>query len=121
MVPKLGKLFGGGGWGRFQGYVEDPRIHLFAALACNQRIAILKLLREGEKCTCELVPKLRVDISVVSRHLAILKGVGLIVSRKEGVSKYYSVADKRIFNLLDTALDILRGRAERDREIFSQV
>lgn len=120
MPPNPGKFLGGGGWRKFQKYVEDPRTRLFAALACDQRIAILKLLREGEKCTCDLAPKLRVDISVVSRHLAILRSVGLIVSRKEGVNKYYSVADERIFSILDTALEVLKESAERHRSIFSR-
>ncbi len=120
MSPKPGKLWRVRGWGKFQKYMEDPRTRLFAALACDQRIAILKLLREGEKCTCDLAPKLRVDISVVSRHLAILKSVGLIISRKEGVNKYYSVADERIFSILDAALEVLKETAERHRYIFTR-
>ncbi len=73
--------------------MDDPRARLFAALACNQRIEIIKPLREGEKCTCDIAPRLRVDISVVSRHLAVLKSLGLVESWKEGVNNYYAVVD----------------------------
>ncbi len=120
MPRKLGR-----GWkqarGRLYESIEDPRSRLFAALACDQRIEILKLLRDGEKCTCDMAPHLRVDISVVSRHLTVLKSLGLIVSRKEGVSNYYSVEDQRIFNILDTALEILKDMTERHRDIFSRL
>ena len=116
------KIWKKGRLGGYQGYyAEDPRTRFFASLACDQRIEILKLLRDGEKCTCDLVPKLRVDISVVSRHLAILKSMGLVISWKKGVNNYYSVADKRIFDILDTASKIMKDTAERQRNIFTKL
>jgi len=110
-----------GGWGISNGYMEDPRTRFFAALACDQRIEIIKLLREGERCTTELAPKLRVDISVVSRHLAILKHLGILVNRKEGVNNYYSVTDERIFKILDTASKILKDISERQSNIVANL
>lgn len=121
MPRKLKKMWGRRSRGGFQGYMGDPRTRLFAALACDQRIEILKLLRGGEKCTCDLAPKLRVDLSVVSRHLSILKSLGLVVSRKEGVNNYYSIVDERIFSILDTASKILKDMAERQRDIFAKL
>ena len=101
--------------------LEDPRIQLFAALACDARVEILKLLRKEEKCTCDLASRIQVDGSVVSRHLTILRSVGLIARRKEGVSNYYSIVDERIFGILDTASDILREMIERQQELFTQL
>ncbi len=92
-------------------YLDDPRIGLFAALACGQRLEILRLLQNSEKCVSEITPELGIDISVVSRHLQVLKNAGLIRSRKEGTNSYYSVADKRIFSILEDAISILRDRA----------
>jgi len=39
---------------------------------------------------------------VVSRHLKILKDCGLLKYRKEGTRRLYSVADLRIFEIIDT-------------------
>ncbi|MBW1714875.1 MAG: helix-turn-helix transcriptional regulator [Deltaproteobacteria bacterium] len=121
MPRKLKNIWRNRRWQGFHEYVDDPRTRLFAALACSQRIEILKLLREGEKCTCDIAPRLRIDISVVSRHLAILKSLGLVESWKEGVNNYYAVVDERIFDILAAASNILKDMAERQRELFDKL
>ena len=99
---------------RFSQYLDDPRIGLFGALACGQRLEILRLLKDTEKCVSDITPKLGIDISVVSRHLQVLKNAGLIKSRREGTNSYYSVTDKRIFSVLDEASSILRDCAREN-------
>ncbi len=89
------------------------------ALACDQRLKILELLREHEKCSCELVPLLEIDASVVSRHLSLLRDVGIIEGRKQGVNIYYYIADQRIFDILDTAKSILQNLFEKRQQFFS--
>lgn len=90
--------------------IEDPREDVFEALAHYRRILIVELLKEGRKCASELIPALGIDQSAVSRHLSILKKAGLIVARKEGVNVYFSIADKRVFKLLELATEIARDR-----------
>jgi len=99
---------------RSREYLNDPRIELFAALACGQRLEILRLLQDREKCVSELTPELGIDASVVSRHLLILKNVGMITGRRNGSNNYYMVTDKRIFSLLDQTSSILRDRAKQN-------
>ena len=99
---------------RLSQYLDDPMIGLFGALACGQRLEILRLLKDTEKCVSDITPKLGIDISVVSRHLQVLKNAGLIKSRREGTNSYYSVTDKRIFSVLDEASSILRDRAREN-------
>ena len=70
------------------------------ALASPVRVRILKILEEGERCGCELVPLLELDPSVVSRHLAILSRVGLVESRREGVRILWRLASPEIPRLL---------------------
>jgi len=100
---------------------NEPRFALFAALACKQRITILKLLREREKSTREILPALGVDDSVVSRHLATLEDAGLISSRKEGVIKYYSVPDERIFQILDMAGEIIKETTRKKLDLINNL
>jgi len=100
-------------------FSTDPRTRIFSALACDHRIEILKLLRSGEKSTFDIAPQLNVDISVVSRHLAVLRNAGIINYRKEGLQNYYSIADQRIFDLLDICKDILKDMADKQRERYS--
>ncbi len=85
---------------------------LFVLLGQTTRLQLLYLLRDGEKCVCEIHPRMKEDQSVVSRHLIKLRELGLLGWRKEGVSVYYWIAEPRVFRLLDLADDILRDLAQ---------
>jgi ArsR family transcriptional regulator len=74
---------------------------IFNALSDPMRLEIIEFLRGGEKCVCEIVPHLDLIQPVVSRHLKILKDCGLLEYRKEGNRRLYSVADYRIFEIID--------------------
>jgi ArsR family transcriptional regulator len=74
---------------------------IFHALAAPERLKILAFLRDGERCVCEIVPHLNQIQPVVSRHLKILKDVGLVSFRKDGTRRMYAIADSRIFDMVD--------------------
>ncbi|MBU0520041.1 metalloregulator ArsR/SmtB family transcription factor [bacterium] len=73
---------------------------LLAVLAQPTRLRLLYFLRNGERCACEINPKMQEDPSVVSRHLVKMQQVGILGYRKEGVSKYYWIKDARVFGIL---------------------
>ncbi len=75
---------------------------VFYALSDPVRLEILEFIREGEKCVCEIVPHLNLIQPVVSRHLKILKDCGIVVDRKDGTKRLYSVTDARIYQIIDT-------------------
>jgi DNA-binding transcriptional ArsR family regulator len=75
---------------------------IFHALSDPARLDIIDFLRSGEKCVCEIIPHVDLIQPVVSRHLKILKDCGLLKYRKEGTRRLYSVADHRIFEIIDT-------------------
>ena len=62
---------------------------IFRALSDRTRLRILNLLRGGELCVCDLVEVLKVPQPTASRHLAYLRKVDLVLSRKEGLWHYY--------------------------------
>jgi ArsR family transcriptional regulator len=76
---------------------------IFNALSDPARLDIIEFLRAGEKCVCEIVPYVDLIQPVVSRHLKTLKDCGLLEYRKEGNRRLYSVADPRIFEIIDAA------------------
>ncbi len=99
--------------------MSNPGSRFFMALACDQRIKILELLRHKEMCSCELVPELEIDQSVVSRHLSQLREVGMIEGRKQGINIYYSIADKRVLEILDLAKEMLQEFFKKRQQFFS--
>lgn len=91
---------------------------LFVVLGQPTRLKLLYMLRDGEKCACDITPAMKEDQSVISRHLIKLRDMGLLDWRKEGVSVYYWIADPRVFRLLEMADDILREHMQRQaREV----
>ncbi len=78
------------------------RAAVFHALSDPIRLEILAYLRDGEKCVCEIVPHLALVQSLVSRHLKILKEVGIVRCRKDGTKRMYSIVDPRIHDVTDT-------------------
>ena len=67
---------------------------LFDALADPTRRDIVTLLREspnpaGEMSVGELVEKLGITQPTVSKHLKVLRDVGVVVAREEGQHRFY--------------------------------
>lgn len=65
--------------------------HTFKALGDENRIYILKLLRGGEKCACELVEAMEISQPTLSHHMKILVDAGLVSSRKDGKWTHYTI------------------------------
>jgi ArsR family transcriptional regulator, arsenate/arsenite/antimonite-responsive transcriptional repressor len=62
---------------------------LFHALSDETRLAVLAMLRHGERCVCDLQDALDVAQSRLSFHLRVLRDAGLVRDRKEGRWSYY--------------------------------
>ena len=78
------------------------------ALAHPIRVAILRLLSDGERCACEIEPCFDLDQSGISRHLTALRRAGLITSRRDGVRVLHRLTTPHVLQLLEAAEQILR-------------
>jgi ArsR family transcriptional regulator len=74
------------------GALLHRRSKLFKALSDPTRLRILRLLRGGELCVCDIVGNLEVPQAKTSRHLAYLRKVGLVKVRKTGLWSFYSIS-----------------------------
>jgi DNA-binding transcriptional ArsR family regulator len=97
------------------------KAEFFKALAHPLRIAVLDLLREGERGVNELSSLLSVEQSALSQQLAILRNKNIVVARKEGLNVYYSVRDKTVFRLLDVAKQIFSNQLISVQDMLSQI
>jgi DNA-binding transcriptional ArsR family regulator len=88
------------------------------ALGHPIRIAILRLVAQGETCLCEIRPLFPVDESGLSRHLAALRRAGLLVARREGVRVLYNLASPRVIDLLDAGEAVALNRADSLRGVI---
>ena len=70
------------------------------SLASRHRLMILCTLLEGETSVGELVRRLGLTQSNLSRHLATLREEGLVATRREGVVIHYRIASERVRPIL---------------------
>ena len=64
---------------------------IFKALCDENRIAIIKILQNGEKCACDLSEKLNLSQSKLSYHMKILSESKIINCRFVGKWCYYKI------------------------------
>ncbi len=95
------------------------KAQVFHALSSADRLEILSFLRDGEKCVCEIVPHLNLIQPVVSRHLKILRDVGIIRCRKDGTKRMYSIVDPDIHQVIDDLTFELVNTLQK--EVISQM
>ena len=71
-------------------FKEDAQ--LMKALADENCLEILSLLKGGQKCGCVLLEKLNITQPTLSHHMKILCEVSLVDSYKEGKWRHYSLS-----------------------------
>ena len=67
------------------------------AMASPKRLEILDLLAQAERTVEEIARETAVPTANASQHLQVLKGAGMVVSRREGLYAYYRLADEGVF------------------------
>lgn len=72
-------------------------VNFYKCLADETRLMSLLLIdKEGELCVCELTDALEVSQPKISRHLAQLRGCGIVTSRKIDQWVYYSINSEMV-------------------------
>ncbi len=88
--------------------VLELKAEILKALAQPTRLKILELLRNGEKCICEIVPAINGEQSNISRHISLMQRSHLVTTRKDGVRVMVKVKDPKIFEILDNISLLLK-------------
>lgn len=75
--------------------MDNKRIaSMFKAFCDENRLQILYLLRDGEKCACSILDEMQITQPTLSHHMKILCDSGVVVGRKEGKWMHYSISKK---------------------------
>ncbi|MCK5491086.1 MAG: winged helix-turn-helix transcriptional regulator [Candidatus Pacebacteria bacterium] len=62
----------------------------------ENRLKILCILRDGDKCVCEIWQLLNLSQNLTSHHLKVLKDFSLISSKKEGLKVFYKLNNETL-------------------------
>ncbi len=102
----------------------DRKSELFAmqadickTMADPTRLMILHELRDGELSVGELVSRLDLPQSNVSRHLAVLRKHSIVLTQRQGTTIYYRLASSKIAQACDLVREVLEGSLARQRAL----
>ena len=79
---------------------------LLKAMANSHRLLILCELHKGECTVSVLEAVVPLSQSALSQHLAKLREAGVVATRREAQSIYYSLADPRAASLIGTLYEL---------------
>ena len=101
---------------------SDPvyviKAQFFRVLGHPVRIRILELLSEGERSVGALQAELQLDSGGTSQHLAALRQLGVLESRRAGTSVYYRIRDPLVAELLTVARRVITSGLTASTEVL---
>ncbi|HEV7679022.1 MAG TPA: metalloregulator ArsR/SmtB family transcription factor [Candidatus Dormibacteraeota bacterium] len=87
-------------------------VELLKALASTARLSIVLELGRQERCVHELVDITGMTQPLVSQHLRVLRGAGVVTARRRGRETAYSLTDDHLAHI---AADAVRHAEETTR------
>jgi ArsR family transcriptional regulator, virulence genes transcriptional regulator len=90
----------------------DKRIFQLHAAACKtlasaKRLEILNLLRDGELTVSEIVNAMKISKANVSQHLAIMRGAGILETRRAGLNVFYRIENPKVTRACELMREVL--------------
>ena len=65
-------------------------------ISAENRLRIICLLKQGEKCVCEIYEHLDLSQNLTSHHLKVLNEADIVNSRQEGLNVYYRINKNKL-------------------------
>ena len=65
------------------------KAEVLKGLAHPVRVAIAEMLEERELCACEIAERFSCDRTTTSKHLTVMRQLGILEDRREGQNIYY--------------------------------
>src|SRR5438045_801111 len=103
------------------GPIHVVKATLFRVLGHPARVRILELLQDGERSVGSLQADLGLDSGGTSQHLAALRGIGVVETRRQGTSVFYRVDDSQVFALLAAARSIIGRRLAEQQSMLREL
>lgn len=101
--------------------ISELKAEMFRALSHPARIRVLETLALGERSVGELQPEIGIESSHLSQQLGVLRRAGLVSSRKEGQSVYYSIKDPLLVELLGVSKRVLISSLTETRDLLADL
>lgn len=90
----------------------EAKARIIKAMAHPTRLFIVETLAEHEHCVCELTAMIGADVSTVSKHLSILREVGIIDDEKRGSMVYYHLKMSCVLSFFGCVEKVIKSNAQ---------
>jgi len=108
--------------------MDDETLELYrrkariaGAVAHPIRMAIVDFLKDGEQCVCDIAEYVGAQRPNVSRHLAVMRNVGVLAHRKDGLKMLYSLRTPCIVDFMSCVTAALREQFEADAAVLKKL
>lgn len=85
---------------------HEKTVKIFKALCDVKRIAIIEILKNGEKCACNLIEELNISQSALSYHMKILCESGIVESWYVGKWTHYQISQEGSIKAIETLKEL---------------
>ena len=89
--------------------LQVQKAAILKAVAHPVRLAIVEALAKKDMYVCDIARMFHFDRTTISKHLALMKNLGILEDRKEGLNVSYSLRIRCLASLLSCVEKVVRG------------
>ncbi|MFA7620891.1 MAG: metalloregulator ArsR/SmtB family transcription factor [Aminobacteriaceae bacterium] len=89
--------------------IQRKKAAILKGIAHPVRMTIVEALARREMCVCDIAEMFHFDRTTISKHLALMKSLGMLEDRREGLNVYYSLRMSCLAPLLACVERVARG------------
>ncbi len=106
--------------------MTNPTIYQIQAELCQTmghpvRLEIMHLLRDNPKSVGELAVALEEKPATISRHLAALRNVGVVLAKRDKQTIYYQISNPKLVTVCDLMRQILTEQVIHQSEVAKSI
>ncbi|KIX13113.1 ArsR/SmtB family transcription factor [Dethiosulfatarculus sandiegensis] len=95
----------------------EARARILRALGNPNRLLILDELSTGEKCVAELTEAVGLDMSTISKHLSVLKSVGLVKDERRATQVFYSLLAPCVLSFFNCVESVMEAQVQHQIQL----
>ncbi|TDY65153.1 DNA-binding transcriptional ArsR family regulator [Aminivibrio pyruvatiphilus] len=89
--------------------LQEEKAAILKGIAHPVRLRVVEALACREMCVCDIAEMFHFDRTTISKHLAMMKSLGILESRKDGLNVYYSLRIRCLASLLSCVEKVVLG------------
>ena len=101
--------------------IFDIQARLCSSMGHPIRLEIVHNLRDGPKCVHELAEILKQSQPMISRHLAVLRAIGVVLTDHQKQNVYYRISNPKLLDVCDSLRDILEEQSAYENKLAREL